>query len=284
MPVSDGAREYARDVRAADGEPIVSELVQRARRDWQSFRRAHGYTGDAPLLTPPTSQPKLGKSRVPTFGLMLTPERGVGLDGVNLCPAATACAQVCLASAGKGGMANVQRARHVRTLWILQSPYHAGVLLLWEILRASKRHGEIRVRLNVTSDIRHELTSRSLIWHARMLSNWTDVSDPLVSFYDYSAWDRRHREPLEGYHLTYSRKERGVLSRPDVLAGILEDGGNVSAVFARKRGEPLPDTYLGHPVIDGDLGDDRTLDPSGVVVGLRAKGSAVRDTSGFVLA
>jgi hypothetical protein len=39
-----------------------------------------------------------------------------------------------------------------------------------------------------------------------------------------------------------------------------------------------------HEVIDGDLSDLRFLDPSGgVIVGLKAKGKAKKDLSGFVL-
>jgi hypothetical protein len=53
------------------------------------------------------------------------------------------------------------------------------------------------------------------------------------------------------------------------------------------KGEPMPEWIpLGmgtFRVIDGDLSDDRTEDPQGVIVGLRPKGEAgKRDTSGFV--
>jgi len=40
-----------------------------------------------------------------------------------------------------------------------------------------------------------------------------------------------------------------------------------------RRGEELPATYLGIRVVDGDKTDDRTTDPRGVIVGLRAKGA-----------
>jgi hypothetical protein len=36
-------------------------------------------------------------------------------------------------------------------------------------------------------------------------------------------------------------------------------------------------------VIDGDANDLRFLDPTGVIVGLKAKGAAKKDTSGFVV-
>jgi hypothetical protein len=50
---------------------------------------------------------------------------------------------------------------------------------------------------------------------------------------------------------------------------------------SRRKG-PLPVTWFDREVIDGDVHDFRFLDPQGVVVGLRAKGTAIRDTSGFV--
>ena len=53
---------------------------------------------------------------------------------------------------------------------------------------------------------------------------------------------------------------------------------NVAVVFHK-----LPETYLGRPVINGDETDLRFLDPKGVVVGLKAKGKAKKDTSGFVV-
>ena len=45
----------------------------------------------------------------------------------------------------------------------------------------------------------------------------------------------------------------------------------------------LPICFLGRKVIDGDTDDLRFLDPTNVVVGLKAKGDARHDTSGFVI-
>jgi len=53
---------------------------------------------------------------------------------------------------------------------------------------------------------------------------------------------------------------------------------NVAAVFHK-----VPETYLGRPVINGDETDLRFLDPKGVIVGLKAKGKAKKDTTGFVV-
>jgi len=52
----------------------------------------------------------------------------------------------------------------------------------------------------------------------------------------------------------------------------------VAVVFSE-----LPKTYKGREVIDGDLTDLRFLDPIGCIVGLKAKGKAKHDTTGFVV-
>ena len=45
----------------------------------------------------------------------------------------------------------------------------------------------------------------------------------------------------------------------------------------------LPETWNGRPVIDGDLSDLRFLDSRGVIVGLKAKGSARKaQVGGFI--
>jgi hypothetical protein len=74
------------------------------------------------------------------------------------------------------------------------------------------------------------------------------------------------------------------------MARILDKGGNVAVVF---RGE-LPTSYLGFPVVNGDVNDLRFLDPKGVIVGLvekyayqfdkaTGKNKLVTDKSGFVV-
>jgi hypothetical protein len=45
----------------------------------------------------------------------------------------------------------------------------------------------------------------------------------------------------------------------------------------------IPETYKGKPVYNADDTDLRFLDPKGVVLGLKAKGRAKKDTTGFVV-
>ena len=77
------------------------------------------------------------------------------------------------------------------------------------------------------------------------------------------------------YHLTYSLNED---NRAHAFE-ILRKGGNISAVF---RKEVLK-KYNGFRVIDADETDLRFTDPRNVICGLKAKGQAKTDYSGFVL-
>ena len=77
------------------------------------------------------------------------------------------------------------------------------------------------------------------------------------------------------YHLTYSLNEDNY----DKAMQVLNEGGNIAVVFRKD----LPQTFKGYQVVNGDEHDLRLLDPKNVVVGLKAKGKAKTDTSGFVM-
>ncbi len=242
----------------------------------------------APILTSGAAQYKLGKNSLASFGLMLTPELGLmrasladvreafGLTGAfNLCPRASkGCAAACLVFSGQSGMPAAQRAQAVRTAFLLAYPREAGLIVGAEVRAALRKHGEINLRLNTTSDIRWELFA------PEMMAALTAAG---VRLYDYTAWSPADREASPDYSLTYSAKEPSHTS-DDYLRGILSDGGNVAMPFTTARGEALPATWQGFTVIDGDESDERRNDPAGVVVGLRAKGFKwKRDNSaGFI--
>ena len=60
----------------------------------------------------------------------------------------------------------------------------------------------------------------------------------------------------------------------------LNSGGNIAVVFDTKKGEELPTSFWGRPVVDGDKTDLRFLDADNVVVGLRSKGKAKKAPTG----
>jgi hypothetical protein len=95
---------------------------------------------------------------------------------------------------------------------------------------------------------------------------------PGVQFYDYTKVLGRKVSHLPNYHLTFSAADG---NEADVQKA-LSAGMNVAMVFDR-----VPDTYMGLPVHDADEHDLRFLDPKGIA-GLKAKGRAKKDTSGFV--
>ena len=76
--------------------------------------------------------------------------------------------------------------------------------------------------------------------------------------------------------MTFSRKE----DNENKCLEVLNNGGNVAVVFKNE----LPEYWNGFKVINGDDTDLRYFDPVNVVIGLKAKGKAKKDVSGFVVA
>jgi hypothetical protein len=223
-----------------------------------------------------------------TFILHLAP---ASLSGYNTCASATpGCKMACLNTAGRGGIPNarpvtvqgrqgtmtvsnvIQAARIRKTVWFFQDRAGFMAQLLKEIragIRYAQKMGLIPVfRLNGTSDIR---------WESVGVDGARNVMElfPDVQFYDYTKMVNRKDLPAN-YKLTFSLAETNDLQAFAALGA----GLNVAAVF--KGG--LPETFMGRRVINGDESDLRFLDPVGVVVGLKAKGKAKRDTTGFVRA
>jgi len=209
-----------------------------------------------------------------TYILHLAP---ADVSGYNTCPKATAgCKAACLNTAGRGGMFKkgettnvIQKARIRKTKMFFENRDAFLAILKDDIRKAIKqaeKKGLIPVfRLNGTSDIAWE--------------KYGVIQEfPNVQFYDYTKILGRKVNYLSNYHLTFSAADGNDL---DVRRAIKE-GYNIATVFGIKKNSPMPETYNGVPVFNGDDSDLRFLDPKGVVVGLYAKGKAKKDTSGFV--
>jgi hypothetical protein len=143
--------------------------------------------------------------------------------------------------------------------------------LVEDILKAvnyARRKGLVPVfRLNGTSD---------LAWEKYEVPNHgKNIFDAFstLQFYDYTKVLGRKVQGIKNYHLTFSAAE----NNGHDVAMALQSGMNVAMVFDR-----LPDTYMNREVIDADDTDLRFLDPKGVICGLKAKGKAKKDTTGFV--
>ena len=200
-----------------------------------------------------------------TFGIHLAP---ADLSGRNVCPmASTGCKTACLNTAGRGRFDMVQKARLRKTNYFFDEREKFLAQLRSEIHKAIKKASRKDLipcfRLNLTSDIRWE--------NFDLMQNFPDVQ-----FYDYTKDFKRFERPLPAnYHLTFSRSE----TNGAICETLAAQGKNVAVVFAGG----LPSHYFGNPVIDGDETDLRFLDPRPCIVGLKTKGLAKQDNSGFVV-
>lgn len=191
------------------------------------------------------------------------------LAGVNVCgPTATpGCIASCLKWAGRCAFYNVTKSQVIKTLaFFFDSKRYEATIdkSIQALKRKAKREGMTPiVRLNGTSDLPWE----------KMTSLMQRNND--VQFYDYTKNDARlYKAMPENYDLTFSLAE----NNHEAARQALTAGHRVAVVFRKD----IPKSFWGFKVIDGDSTDLRFLDPQGVIVGLKAKGKAKKDTSGFV--
>ena len=195
-------------------------------------------------------------------------------SGHNACPDAGICAVMCIDTTGRMPMA--RQARENRSNLFYDDRAEFGAQLIAEtnadVRRNEKKSLRTAQRLNGTTDY---------VWeHIRFdgLSMMDRFED--VQFYDYTKSLKRARQHASGampsnYHLTFSRSED---TPNDTVIELVKSGQNVAVVF-----DVVPETWLGLTVTNGDAHDLRFLDPSGVIIGLKEKGKAKKDTSGFVV-
>ena len=233
------------------------------------------YKIPARLLSAGISNAKTKKNELKTFILYLAPYTQ-NYKGVNICPnASKGCALACLFTAGRGAFNNVQSARINKTNFYIENKSLFIKKLAGEIIKetakAKKKGEKIAFRLNGTSDI-------DFIY---LLEKYAGLNiedlNPHTIFYDYTKILGKIKKYIKhpNYILTFSRAED---NETETLQA-LQMGANVSAVFS----DDLPASYKGFKVVDGDTSDLVMLNHSGVILGLRAKGKARKDNSGFTI-
>ena len=218
------------------------------------------------------------------------------LSGYQVCPMAeiAGCVGDCLNTAGHGGMAKadadtitvdgytvkmntVQAARIARTRMLMENQDAFFEQLIKEIRslirRATKNGFTPVVRLNGTSDIRWE----NLEYQGKTIFQWFSE----IQFYDYTKIPNRAIKNIPNYHLTFSYSNRPEFQSYFFKAiNFYGNAVNYAVVF---MGKILPKQFHSRTVINGDESDLRFADPTGVVVGLLAKGNAKKSTSGFAV-
>jgi hypothetical protein len=219
-----------------------------------------------------------------TYILHLAP---ANLSGYETCPKRTAgCTSACLNTAGRGGMFKkgettntIQKARirKAKMFFENRSEFMADLVKDIELaIKQSEKKGLIPVfRLNGTSDLSFE--KYEVIRNGKLYRNiFSAFADNI--FYDYTKILGRKIADIPNYSLTFSAADG---NDTDVFKAIAQ-GYNIATVFGIKKTLPMPDSYLGLPVFNGDESDLRFLDPKQVIVGLYAKGKAKKDETGFV--
>ena len=188
------------------------------------------------------------------------------------------CKVACLNTAGRGGIYKkgettnvIQEARKRKTSMYLEARNFFMRDLITDIgkfVRYCENKAKLpAVRLNGTSDIQWEtinIDNKNIFEHF-----------PSVQFYDYTKIPTRKIAGIDNYHLTWSYSE----ANKKYAEYFNTINYNIAVVF---NGE-FPIYYKGREVVDGDESDLRFLDKPNVVVGLKAKGKAKKDMSGFVI-
>ena len=222
-----------------------------------------------------TANPKIQKGTKMgylSFILHLAPS---DLSGKNTCPKATpGCIAACLNTAGRGGMFKrgettnvIQKARIRKTEYFFADREAFMDDLVSDIMRAvnyARKKGLTPVfRLNGTSDLSWEK------YPTRYGADNIFAQFPTIQFYDYTKVLGRKVSHIENYHLTFSKADGNDAD----VAEALHQGMSVVAVY-----DEIP-----ADVPSADETDLRFLDPRGIMLGLKAKGRAKKDYSGFVI-
>ncbi len=281
-------------------EQLTDEAVKTAWSRWNALRAAVGFTTrNSGWVTTSKTNPKMGKSALPTIGVTLHAARradevwsalpanmrtalAAALDVSvaeidravrrTVCPRSTpGCRAVCVtAFSANSKFDTADLTRLNRTLLSLLRPADAFALTGEHLRRLHARHGaDCRWRVNVSDDVRWELVAPGLF-------------DLGVAGYAYTKWAAADRPGFEGFSVVYSATEK--LDDADII-GLVAAGHRVAVVLDVPR-KAVPAAWRGLKVVDGDKTDDLFEHETGVVVGLAAKGTSkeVIDTmraSGF---
>lgn len=224
------------------------------------------------------SSAKIIKNRkigIYTYILYLSPAK---TSGYNVCSHSTAeCRLGCLAASGRAmmeeisGKTMIKDARLKKTrLFFENQPFFMDWLIseIKSKQAKAKRDGfDFSVRLNGTSDI-----DWNNVYH-----NGKNIFQhfPKVMFYDYTKNASKFIGKPNNYHLTLSYTGRNW----SMCETVLKRGHNVAVVFNIKKNKPLPETFNGYRIVDGDVNDVRYKDGFGVIVGLRFKEIANKEAS-----
>ena len=254
-----------------------------------------------------STNPKTEKSELQTYILHLAPAE---TSGFNVCPNAQNCKAICLHFAGNPVYITAKQAariRRTRAFFADQNLFLQTIVggILHNINKQNSSE-PVAIRLNGTSDICWEnveftvdaafsrLINTKFGVQGDYIGQWnifalfqtmqTNIGRRLVWFYDYTKLSRNWAKCAQlDYHLTFSFDGWNNATNLRIAKRALQNGVNIAAAFAVKKGKTLPtladvtqiiggDNLTFLPVCDGDLSDFRPADPNGGhIIGLRFK-------------
>jgi len=193
--------------------------------------------------------------------LYLAPHK---ITGFNFCTMAVNCIKDCLFHAGHGQVTSTTRSRIIKTLAYLMDKKEFISHINKDITRlekkALKRDLTPAIRLNGTTDL-------------NIGSIYSDVMKKFnhIQFYDYTkvpyfVENNKHTN----YHITFSCDGLNI----DKSIELMTKGYNSAIVFFDSN---FPKVYKGFTVVNGDAHDLRFLDKKNSAVGLRYKGTGIKN-------
>lgn len=217
------------------------------------------------LLDTSGSNTKLRKNnrdiKLRVAGLSLMPDDA-------LCPMRNIaeCKDPCLRYSGRGVFDNVIDARQAKTNLFHNDRAAFIAQLKRELVNfeklCAKNMVEPWVRLNVISDVQWELKANGSI----------PQSFPNIKFFDYTKLAKRLGNTPSNYDLMFSWS--GAKKYQAQVSLALKTDAPISAVFHG----PMPDTFLGRAVVNGDNSDIENIFQTGKILGLKyklAKGQSI---------
>jgi len=213
------------------------------------------------LLDTTGGNTKIAKTQALTNGIRLA-QLSLHPDN-ELCPGSKAaqCIDDCLLYSGLAAVYDsVNKARARKTEFFKTD--EAGFLEqlrreLHNFLKLCAKLGLTPwVRLNVLSDV---------AWEKYGIPE----EFPELNLYDYTKRAARLLKTPPNYHLMFSYS--GAAKYHNQVLKAFETGVPIAAVF---RG-PMPETFLGREVVNGDRSDLLNLSQPGRIIGLKAKGPAL---------
>ena len=189
----------------------------------------------------------------------------------KICPGSLLadCQPACLRSAGYGKFKNVREGRQKKTeLWLNNPDLFLELFAnqLQNFQKLCDKHNVKAVhRPNTISDVDWEKHGIPQLF-------------PRMFFYDYTKRPFRLTRVPKNYRLMFSFS--GVPGYQNQVKAALKTDAPISVVF----NGPFPKEFLGRKVIDGDRSDLINLyKGKKKIIGLKAKGDAKKDKTGFVI-